>query len=92
LFSGCTVPASWCQAHHVIPWADGGPTTTDNGTLLCGHHHREHERLGWTAIMTDGTPTWTPPAWIDRAQRPIHNVAHNPAPGLAGGATPSGSS
>ncbi len=21
---GCTVPATWCHAHHVIPWSRGG--------------------------------------------------------------------
>jgi len=24
--------------------------------------------------MTDGLPTWTPPRWIDREQRPIRNA------------------
>ncbi|MBI4259161.1 MAG: DUF222 domain-containing protein, partial [Actinobacteria bacterium] len=25
-FPGCDRPRSWCDAHHVIHWADGGPT------------------------------------------------------------------
>ncbi len=73
---GCTIPAAWCQAHHVIAWADGGPTTIDNGTLLCGYHHREHPNLGWTCTMTNGTPHWTPPPWIDPNQQPTRNTAH----------------
>ncbi|MBC8093755.1 MAG: HNH endonuclease, partial [Pseudonocardia sp.] len=30
--------------HHVIHWADGGPTNLHNLRLLCRRHHRaEHE-------------------------------------------------
>jgi hypothetical protein len=38
-FPGCTKPATWCDAHHLIHWADGGPTDTDHGALLCQRHH-----------------------------------------------------
>ena len=42
---GCTVPATWCEAHHCRdPWARGGRTDLADGTLLCGwHHHRAHD-------------------------------------------------
>ena len=36
----CTIPAAWCDAHHVRHWADGGPTRLDNLRLLCRRHHR----------------------------------------------------
>ena len=36
---GCHVPASLCEIHHVQPWARGGATSTDNGVMLCSHHH-----------------------------------------------------
>jgi hypothetical protein len=36
----CDTPAAWCDIHHNTHWANGGPTSTDNGTLLCGRHHR----------------------------------------------------
>lgn len=39
-FDGCDRPAQWCDAHHVIHWADGGPTSLDNLVLLCRSHHR----------------------------------------------------
>ncbi|NNC93821.1 MAG: DUF222 domain-containing protein [Acidimicrobiia bacterium] len=39
-FDGCDRPAPWCDAHHVIHWADGGPTNLDNLVLLCRSHHR----------------------------------------------------
>ena len=77
-FPGCDTPPAWCQAHHVTDYALGGPTTTDNGTLLCGYHHREHHNLGWTCHMSDSHPTWTPPPWIDPHQTPRHNHAHTP--------------
>ena len=38
---GCTVPARWCDAHHIIHWADGGKTETANLRLLCRQHHRQ---------------------------------------------------
>jgi len=41
---GCGRPARWTDAHHIVHWADGGPTNLDNLTLLCRHHHRQaHE-------------------------------------------------
>ncbi|WP_114046090.1 HNH endonuclease signature motif containing protein [Acidipropionibacterium virtanenii] len=39
VFPGCTVPAPACQAHHVIPWWAGGPTSLNNLVLICRHHH-----------------------------------------------------
>ncbi|HEX3929229.1 MAG TPA: HNH endonuclease, partial [Nocardioides sp.] len=41
---GCDIPAAWCEAHHKTPWSQGGPTSLDNGVLLCPyHHHRAHD-------------------------------------------------
>ncbi|WP_148046773.1 HNH endonuclease signature motif containing protein [Nocardioides pocheonensis] len=41
---GCTIPATWCEAHHRQPWATGGRTDLDDGVLLCSfHHHRAHD-------------------------------------------------
>ncbi len=39
VFPGCDAPASWCDAHHVIPWDQGGTTDIDNLALLCRRHH-----------------------------------------------------
>ena len=36
----CDVPGSRCQADHIQPWAEGGPTTQENGRLLCPSHNR----------------------------------------------------
>jgi Domain of unknown function (DUF222)/HNH endonuclease len=38
-WTGCTAPASWCDAHHIIHWADGGETTLANMALVCRKHH-----------------------------------------------------
>lgn len=76
-FPGCDVPPQWCQSHHITDHTAGGPTSVDNGTLLCSFHHREHTTLGWTCHMTRGVPHWTPPTWIDPTQTPQRNHIHN---------------
>ena len=41
---GCGARAAWCQAHHIVHWADGGPTSVDNMVLLCSRcHHKVHD-------------------------------------------------
>jgi hypothetical protein len=37
---GCDRPPAWCDAHHLIAWALGGPTALWNLALLCRRHHR----------------------------------------------------
>ncbi len=72
-FPDCDKPPEWCQRHHVVSWADGGSTDLSNLTLVCGYHHREFERRGWSCQMTDGQPHWIPPTWIDPTQTPRRN-------------------
>ncbi len=36
---GCNAPVSWCDAHHIIHWADAGETNLTNTQLLCRTHH-----------------------------------------------------
>jgi len=36
---GCTRPPAGCDAHHLIPLADGGTTALANLVLLCRRHH-----------------------------------------------------
>jgi hypothetical protein len=38
-YPGCTAPPSWTDAHHLIHWADLGPSDLDNAALLCDRHH-----------------------------------------------------
>ncbi len=74
-FPGCDRPPELCQRHHLVPWVAGGLTDLDNLTLLCPYHHREFAGRGWTVAMdAERLPAWTPPRWIDREQRPLHNT------------------
>jgi hypothetical protein len=41
IWQGCNVPASWCDAHHIIHWANGGHTNLNNTQLLCRKHHTQ---------------------------------------------------
>jgi hypothetical protein len=78
-FPGCDRPPRWCDGHHVIHWADGGPTSLGNAVLLCGHHHRliHDPRAGWNVHITaDARPTFIPPAWLDPRRLPRRNAFH----------------
>ncbi|CAB4950569.1 unannotated protein [freshwater metagenome] len=46
---GCDVPGTWCDAHHLDPWRNNGPTDLDNGILLCPHHHHRAHDIGYRA-------------------------------------------
>jgi hypothetical protein len=72
-FPGCTSPPEWSERHHVIPWRDGGKTDLDNLCLLCDHHHDRIDTGGWQVSMRNGTPWFTPPAWLDPEQKPRQN-------------------
>ncbi|HEY8827919.1 MAG TPA: DUF222 domain-containing protein [Jatrophihabitantaceae bacterium] len=76
-FPGCTAPPVLCQSHHVTDYALTRRTSVDDGTLLCGFHHREHPKLGWSCRMIDGVPHWIAPRWIDPTQTPRTNRAHH---------------
>jgi hypothetical protein len=74
-FPGCTRPADWCDAHHIIHWADGGATDVDNLVLLCGHHHRVIHHSGWQVrIADDRHPEFLPPPWINADRTPRRNT------------------
>ena len=78
-FPSCGRPAAWCQAHHVIFWADGGTTDLANLMLLCRFHHRHIHKGQWEAVIgKDGHPWFIPPTAIDPHRRPL------PAWGRAG--------
>ncbi|WP_108250349.1 HNH endonuclease signature motif containing protein [Planctomonas deserti] len=69
LIPGCSIPAGWCEVHHVIPAADGGPTHPDNGVLLCWFHHRTIDTSGWAIRMRAGAPEVQAPPWLDHTRR-----------------------
>jgi hypothetical protein len=89
-YPGCGAPAPWCDVHHLTRFRDHGPTSVDNGALLCGRHHRYVHALHLTGHVDtrDGTShvTWDhrPTSWVRRA-RPAANDTSNdtdPAPAL----------
>ncbi|GAA1724762.1 HNH endonuclease signature motif containing protein [Microbacterium paludicola] len=55
VWPGCTMPASYCEAHHIDEWAaHGGRTDIDRGVLLCRYHHMNLHHRGHR-IRRDGT-------------------------------------
>jgi hypothetical protein len=80
-FPGCTIPARWCDAHHLRHWADGGSTCLANMALLCSIHHDLIHHSTWTIQMGgDGLPEFIPPRFIDPEQRPRRNPVHPTVP------------
>jgi hypothetical protein len=79
-FPNCTIPAPWCEAHHITYWSQDGPTNVSNGVLLCSHHHHLIHKEQWTIQAGHGTPWFTPPRHIDPAQRPRQNQYFKPPP------------
>ncbi|RAM37944.1 HNH endonuclease signature motif containing protein [Arthrobacter globiformis] len=75
-FPNCTIPASWCEAHHITYWSRGGPTSTDNGVLLCAHHHHLIHKEQWKIRVKNGIPWFIPPPHIDPRQQPRQNHHH----------------
>ncbi len=61
-FPGCDRPQAWCDAHHVVHWAHGGPTALPNLLLLCRRHHRMvHGGDGFRLDLIDGRPVFRRP-------------------------------
>ena len=71
-FPGCDTPPGWCEAHHIVPWAENGKTDVNNLTLACSAHHHLLDYTKWDCrMLIDGRPAWIPPASIDPAQEPV---------------------
>ena len=75
-FPACDRPPAWCDAHHNLHWADGGPTSLCNLILLCRRHHTIlHERGGFRLNLEAGRPVF---------RRPDGSILEGRAPPLAG--------
>ena len=73
-YPDCTRPADFCHAHHLVHWADGGPTDVDNSGLFCAYHHIVIHRDEWIVELgPDRRPQLRPPAWIDPERKPVVN-------------------
>ena len=76
-FPGCRRPPIMCQAHHIVPWAQGGTTKLANLVQLCGHHHRTVHETPWQVRLDveSGCPEFCPPGarseheWIRERSR-----------------------
>jgi hypothetical protein len=56
----CDRPASWCHAHHDLPWSEGGHTTVKDGRLLCPWHHGKAHDPGYRmSRLPDGKVSFT---------------------------------
>jgi hypothetical protein len=57
-FPRCAAPATWCHAHHVRHWIDGGASDLDNAALLCERHHTIVHRDRLSATVTPTGVRW----------------------------------
>jgi Domain of unknown function (DUF222) len=80
-FPTCDIPPKWCDVHHGVHWADGGPTSLSNLFLACpAHHHTAHHTDWHVRIAEDGLPEWIPPTHLDPEQKPRRHHRHKPPP------------
>jgi hypothetical protein len=76
-FPGCDRPPRWCEGHHIQPACLAGPTSLDNGVLLCGPHHRVVHHEEWQIRLGhDRRPEFIPPPHVDPQRRPRRNMYH----------------
>jgi hypothetical protein len=61
----CKAPPWMCHAHHIIHWANGGPTSLQNLVLLCAAHHRAVHAGQWAISIAGGIVNVTRPSWAD---------------------------
>lgn len=60
-FPGCDRPVAWTDGHHLVHWADSGPTEVDNVYLFCRPHHRLLHEGGWRVSKQGGELVALPP-------------------------------
>ena len=58
---GCGAEPRWCQAHHVVPYAQSRRTDIDNLVLVCWRcHHNIHDH-NWRVTLKNGKRALQPP-------------------------------
>ncbi|MCF6386006.1 HNH endonuclease [Mycobacterium sp. MBM] len=73
---GCGRPVSWCDAHHIQPWVNGGGTSVDNGVLLCRLHHTAIHHGGWQVYLGADRHPWFIPPHDPSGPEPEHLRSH----------------
>ena len=58
---GCGCHPALCQAHHIRPASQGGPTTISNMVLLCWNCHQRVHHNQWTVTRRQGRFEVLPP-------------------------------
>src|ERR1700742_4592205 len=76
-FPGRDVPAPWCEIDHLQPWTENGPTTIDNGHLVCKNDHDKRRNEGWQPKMINNRPAWVPRKRLVPSQTPRYNTIHH---------------
>ncbi|TDO52754.1 HNH endonuclease [Kribbella sp. VKM Ac-2527] len=78
----CGAPPAMCEAHHLVHWANGGPTRVENLVLLCKAHHIDVHHGHWTITMVNSQPRLSRPGWANpiSAPPPDHSTADPPDP------------
>ena len=71
---GCGEHYAVCQAHHIRPRSQGGPTDIDNLMLLCWGCHDKVHHHGWRVVPSGDLHTIEPP------ERIRHGPACGPDP------------
>ncbi|GAA4476179.1 hypothetical protein GCM10023190_13150 [Enteractinococcus fodinae] len=71
---GCTVPAVYCQIHHIVEWLNNGTTNVDNAITLCAHHHGAVHNGKWKIRKHHGTTFFQPAPWLDPTQPLLRNL------------------
>lgn len=60
-WNGCDVPAAYGEVHHIRWWdRDAGPTSVENGVLLCSHHHHVVHQHDLRIVRMAGPPVRGP--------------------------------
>jgi hypothetical protein len=79
MFGDCSTEPAMTEAHHIVPWADGGRTDLANGILLCKFHHLLLHNNGWQIRLTGHAYWLIPPPDIDPHRTPREMHTKNPA-------------
>lgn len=57
-YPGCSVPGTWCDAHHLVWWCRGGNTDLVFLVLLCPRHHSLVHSKDLMATVAGSVVTW----------------------------------
>ena len=94
---GRDAPPQWTDGHHLLHWADHGPSDLGNAALLCERHHtvvhtrryagrvvRDRQRNGWSGTWPAAPTTTSSPDGARATPRPNRRDPA-PHPASAGG-------